>query len=309
MRGACLACLALFWAAPARAQLPEAVLPSPAFVSITTDELRARYDVLWAVSDVHGRMRQLEDLLFAAGLAVRGDGGQPSWNPGRAKQLLLVVGDSIDGGRYGRDVILLFKRLQEQAAAADSRVVVLLGNHEVEFLAHPLRGREDEMSRFIRTMPVAAFVGSWLFAHAGYIEARNNEDSLREYFARVAAGWSSGEYRVLMENDSILEAHNWWAKPRRMEKMKARLDTLGLDGLVFGHDPDALGAMNIIAMNADGWLTKLDTGLKTKASRGMLLRCEIARLARGTKLVMAENGKPICAALTGDGMLHDVPVR
>jgi hypothetical protein len=91
--------------------------------------------------------------------------------------------------------------------------------------------------------------------------------------------------------------------------MRKRLETLGLNGLVFGHDPDAFGAPKTIAMNADGWLTKLDTGLKTAASRGMLLRCEVARLARQGELVMATDGKPTCGALTPDGTVHDIPVR
>jgi len=54
---------------------------------------------------------------------------------------------------------------------------------------------------------------------------------------------------------------------------------------------------------------KLDTGLKEGASAGMFLRCEIARLVRGTKLVMSENGKPICRALAPDGSLRDIPVH
>jgi hypothetical protein len=41
----------------------------------------------------------------------------------------------------------------------------------------------------------------------------------------------------------------------------------------------------------------------------MMLRCEVARLIRGTDLVMSENGKPICRALMPDGELSDIPVR
>jgi len=38
--------------------------------------------------------------------------------------------------------------------------------------------------------------------------------------------------------------------------MKARPGELGLNGLVFGHDPDALGFSDTIAMDPDGWLIK-----------------------------------------------------
>src|SRR5207253_7210194 len=142
----------------------------------------------------------------------------------------------------------------------------------------PLRGGEDEFSGFIRTMPVAAAVGSWLFAHAGYIDAHDDADALQAYFARAGDGWSRGEYGFLLQPHSILEYHRWWASERRRSRMKERLETLGLNGLLFGHDPDGLGAPRTIAMDAEGWLTKLDTGLKTGASRGMLLRCEVARV-------------------------------
>jgi hypothetical protein len=308
VKGGVLHALALFCALAARAEPPKLPPTSPAWVSISSEDLQRRYDTLWAVSDVHGRRKQLEKLLLAAGLAVR-NGGDMGWKPGLARQLFLVVGDSIRGGPDSRGVVLLLKKLQDGAAAAGSRVVVLLGNKEVGFLADPLRLGEDEFSRFIRTMPVAAFVGSWLFAHAGYIDAQDDSDELRAYFARAGDSWSRGEYGFLLKRHSILEYHGWWKSQRRRSKMKGRLATLGFNGLVFGHDPEALGAPRTIAMDADGWFTKLDTGLKDGASPGMMLRCEVAQVVRGPKLAMIENGKPICRALTPDGSLRELPVH
>ena len=308
MKGGILSALPLLCALGARAEPPGLLPTSPAWVSISSEDLQQRYDTLWAVSDVHGEREQLEKLLLAAGLAVRHGGGM-DWKPGHARQLFLVLGDSVRGGPDSRGVVLLLKKLQDQSAAEGSRVVVLLGNHEVRFLASPFRRGEDEFSRFIRTMPIAAFVGSWLFAHAGYIDARDKVDDLREYFAQAGDSWSRGEYGFLLRPNSILEYHDWWKSQRRRSKMKDRLETLGLNGLVFGHDPYALGAPGTIAMDADGWFMKLDTGLKESASAGMFLRCEIARLARGTKLAMSENGKPICRALAPDGSLRDIRVH
>jgi len=305
MRGVVPAALTILWAiAAAAGPLPS----SPAWVSISSEELQQNYDTLWAVSDVHGRRKQLEKLLLAAGIAVR-NGGEMGWKPGQGRQLFIVVGDCIRGGPDSRGVVLLLKKLQDEAVAAGSRVVVLLGNKEVSFLADPLRLGEDEFSRFIRTMPVAAVVGSWLFAHAGYIDAHDDADALRAYFARAGESWSAGKYDFLLEHHSILEYHGWWKSDRRRSKMKERLATLGLNGLVFGHDPDGLGAPRTLAMDADGWFTKLDTGLKTAASHGMMLRCEVTRLVRGTQLAMSENGKPICRALMPDGELRELPVH
>ena len=309
MKAGILFALSLLFALGARAEPPGLLPRSPAWVSISSEELQQRFDTLWAVSDVHGNREELEKLLLAAGLTVRHGGGM-DWKPGLARQLFLVVGDSVRGGPDSRGVVLLLKKLQDQSAAEGSRVVVLLGNHEVRFLASPLRRGEDEFSRFIRTMPIAAFVGSWLFAHAGFIDARDDMDDLREYFAQAADSWSRGEYGFLLKPGSILEYHGWWKSHRRRSKMKDRLETLGLNGLVFGHDPDGLGApRGTIAMDADGWFTKLDTGLKEGSSAGMFLRCEIARLVRGTKLAMSENGKPICSALAPDGSLREIRVH
>ncbi|TMB34520.1 MAG: hypothetical protein E6J58_18400 [Deltaproteobacteria bacterium] len=305
MRSGAPAALAVLWAIAAGA----APLPSsPAFISIPTEELQQNYDTLWAVSDVHGRRKQLEKLLRAAGIAAR-NGGEMSWKSAQGRQLFIVVGDCIRGGPDSRGVVLLLKKLQDEAAAAGSRVVVLLGNKEVEFLADPLRFREDEFSRLIRTMPVAAVVGSWLFAHAGYIDAQDDPDALRDYFVRAGEGWSAGKYDFLLQRHSILEYHNWWKSERRRSKLKERLATLGLNGLVFGHDPDGLGAPRTLAMDAGGWLIKLDTGLKEGASHGMMLRCEVSRIVRGTQLAMSENGKPICRALMPDGEVRELPVH
>jgi len=305
MRSGAPAALAVLWAIAAGA----APLPSsPAFISIPTEELQQNYDTLWAVSDVHGRRKQLEKLLRAAGIAAR-NGGEMSWKPAQGRQLFIVVGDCIRGGPDSRGVVLLLKKLQDEAAAAGSRVVVLLGNKEVEFLADPLRFREDEFSRLIRTMPVAAVVGSWLFAHAGYIDAQDDPDALRDYFVRAGEGWSAGKYDFFLQRHSILEYHNWWKSERRRSKLKERLATLGLNGLVFGHDPDGLGAPRTLAMDGGGWLIKLDTGLKEGASHGMMLRCEVSRIVRGTQLAMSENGKPICRALMPDGEVRELPVH
>ena len=54
----------------------------------------------------------------------------------------------------------------------------------------------------------------------------------------------------------IISYHDWWKRRGRRSRMKARPGELGLNGLVFGHDPDALGFSDTIAMDPDGWLIK-----------------------------------------------------
>src|SRR5438270_10817828 len=80
--GACCA------AAAVSAQVPGVVPPSPAWVTVSTEELRADFDTLWAVSDVHGRLPELDQLLVAAGLVTRDGTDQVVWNPARRSHLV-----------------------------------------------------------------------------------------------------------------------------------------------------------------------------------------------------------------------------
>jgi len=271
---------------------------SPAWVQIATGELRSGYDDLWAVSDVHGRLREFEALLLAAGLCVR-EGGEVRWAPAKPRQLLIVVGDLIDGGPESRGVVRLAQALQAQAAGAGSRVVVLLGNHD---FAHLRRhsGGSNELSAYFRTLPVAAFVGPWLFAHSGYLDAGESEAELSSWFQELLKQWTSRDPRLL-RSTSILSDHTWWKRRRTRKQMASHLEMLGLDGLVFGHDPHALRAPRTVAIDAGGRFIKLDTGLKTLESRGMMLRCQVEEIARPGKHSMMRHGEPTCRALWPDG--------
>jgi hypothetical protein len=339
MRGTrLLALVAAAWSAGPVGAAPADLVPgSSAWVKISAAELAARYDTLWAVSDVHGRLEELEQLLLAAGLAAR-DGPALAWDRARSRALLLVVGDLIDGGPDSVGVVLLLERLQREAAAAGSRVVVLLGNHEARFLADPgsatpellasagvhaaelglsrrIRPRRLEASSFgayLRGLPVAAFVGSWMFAHAGYIDADDGEPGLRAWLARVDEAMTRRDrdaFAALLDPRSVVAYHGWWRSEKRLATMRLRLQQLGLDGVVIGHDPEALGVREAIAMNRDGWLMKLDTGLKTSASPGMLLRCVVRDVVSGDELTMARGGAPTCQAETPDGAARAVAVR
>jgi Calcineurin-like phosphoesterase len=327
---------ALLASAAAHAQTPGPVPPSSAWVMISTEQLRADFDTIWAVSDVHGWLEDFDQLLVAAHLVTRDAEGGVAWDRAQRRQLFLAVGDYINGGRESVGVVLRLDELTKQAAAAGSRVVALLGNHEAEFLANPAtadrhllanahRRREDlglpkrptpeqlsesEFGRFLRGLPVAAFVGSWLFAHAGYIDAKVDRADVLAYFEGLASTWShegAERYRVVLDPTSIVNCHDWWRHRGPRSRMRARLAEIGLDGLLFGHDPDALGLHEKIGMDPDGWMIKLDSGMKGTSSRGMLLRCDVARIVQGTRLAMTTDGRPNCQALMPDGKLMDLP--
>src|SRR6266446_8336991 len=94
-----LALAAALWSAGAAwADAGGVVPPSDAWVTISTDELRSRYDRLWAISDIHGRLDDFEQLLVASGLCVK-EAGEIAWNRDKSRQLLVVAGDLLNGGR------------------------------------------------------------------------------------------------------------------------------------------------------------------------------------------------------------------
>lgn len=330
-----LACvLALGLEGVARAAPAQETLPSAAWVKIPVAELRARYDVLWAVSDVHGRREELERLLVGSGLAIR-TGAAVAWNAAARRQLLVVAGDLIDGGPDSVGVVLALERLEREADAAGSRVVVLLGNHEAGFLAHPRSATRELLSgaarhaaklgtpapigpaqleasavgRFLRRLPVAAVVGTWLFAHAGCIEAGEGGRVLGDALAPLAEleHRDRRAFRAFLDPRSIVACDGWTRSDRLLAAMRSRLEPLGLNGLVIGHDPAALGARRTIAVNQDGWLLKLDAGLKAGSSAGMLLRCEVDRIVRSGELVMIRDGTPTCRA-QGPGGSVPLPI-
>ena len=68
--------------------------------------------------------------------------GEMHWDARARRQLLVVAGDLISGGPDSPGVVRLVARLVDEAPAANSRVVVLLGNAEVRYLLraqHPRR--------------------------------------------------------------------------------------------------------------------------------------------------------------------------
>ena len=249
-----------------------------------------------ALSDSHGMADNLIHLLAACKL-ITADG---HWLAD--KTLLIVVGDSIDKGPQGLEIIDLWRTLSVEAPHNGSRVVVLLGNHEAEFLANPANKKaaalRDELQakgsdvaalldparprgRFLRSLPLAARVGKyWLFCHAGWIPRMPYAD----FVARAQSVLRAGDYSngLLIDPESILEKRagrdggKWWKNEADVQELKDRLAQDGLYGVVFGHQPDAFGLTGTVgALNPqDARLIKIDSGMAPDAGAhpGCLLR-------------------------------------
>jgi len=86
-----------------------------------------------AVGDVHGDVDALASILKETGIVDE----TRHWCGGDAT--LVQVGDLLDRGLKDADVLELYMALEEEAAAAGGKVIVLLGNHEIMNLMGDLR--------------------------------------------------------------------------------------------------------------------------------------------------------------------------
>lgn len=172
------------------------------------------------IGDVHGALDPLVTILRGTELVDEG----LTWRGGDAH--LVSLGDLLDRGDRGRQVMDLLMRLQAEAAEAGGAVHVLLGNHEVMNLTGDLRyvspgdyaqfGTEShdglppgflerraafapdgEYGRWLLDMPVVIAIDDTLFTHGGISSLLEgltlqeiNEASQRDV-RRFAEGWDA----------------------------------------------------------------------------------------------------------------------
>ena len=275
----------------------------PAVVSVTP-----KTRDVFAISDMHGHYGHTVDLLRGNGL-IAARPATPSavqWTGGKAT--LVVVGDMIDKDSKSVQTLDLVRALQKNARAAGGDVVVLMGNHEAEFLANPenakatrtgaWEGMSTELhamhvdphdvangtdaagrGAWLRNLPLGAKVGdSYFFTHSGdtggktvpELEA-SVRDSLR---ARGFAG------KAAIGPHSVLEADDWYGRSAGVPVAKENAKKLGVDHIVFGHDPNGLSkvgqtieAKRIVATK-NGTLVKIDTGM-AYGHKGRLLHIDL----------------------------------
>lgn len=159
----------------------------PAIVEINTAE------DIFVVGDVHGDYDRLVKVLAAAGI-IAGKPAEPEAVDWRGhKAVVVFTGDLIDKWKHSLKVIALVRSLGDRAGAKGGRVVVLMGNHEAEFLADPtekkvrdfsseledegllpakVAGCEGDLGQFLCGLPFGARVNEWFFSHGGNTDGR-----------------------------------------------------------------------------------------------------------------------------------------
>ena len=296
-------------------------------VEIKAPEL-ANYKRIIAVSDVHGMYYEVWHLLMASGIIEMNAvpdtrTGKPTvplkWQPQwhGSGNLLVVAGDSIDKGPQSLEVLKLWYDLQQQTKN-NNRIVVLLGNHEAEYLADPLHKKSimvhqeligqgckpDDLARpafvtadgyplgkFMRSLPLAARIGDWLFSHAGWMP---DADMIAPGQSEPAARWATfktkaaeitrggkygqlvipsgdeadvadpdteGPFVPMLEKKVDSDGKKWWKT--EIPVLEARLTAYGLYGSVFGHRPAAFELEDAVGVSSpqDYRLVKIDSGM------------------------------------------------
>lgn len=255
----------------------------------------ARYSQVLAMSDAHGMFDHLTTLLRATKVIDTDN----HWIGG--KSLLVVCGDSIDKGPNSLGVLHLWMHLTKEAQTSGGRVIILLGNHEAEFLSDPTAKKSaifrNELTKanlvpadvasgkdavgignFLRSLPIAARVGRYLLAHAGWYPAQTTwEEFTKKAHTLLQAGsygdeFVTGKHSILEEKDEVpaggTAAIKWYDDPGSVKVLETRLAALHLYGVVMGHQPKAFGFIGKIGAADSLHIIKVDTGMAPDAENG-----------------------------------------
>jgi hypothetical protein len=221
-------------------------------------ELDTTGDV-FIVGDAHADPLRLEGVLVGAGLIASAPAtpAQVQWSGGTAT--VVFTGDLIDKWTDSLGALTLVRTLQSQAHAAGGHVIVLLGNHEAEFLADPTGSKTAEfageltasglapadvaagrnaLGQELRNRPFAARVNDFFISHAGNTGGR----SLAQLDAALRLGLDTQGFAspILMDPDSLLEARlspPWFEAAGIVPATLVGALGSGIAHIVEGHQP------------------------------------------------------------------------
>ncbi|MBV9595779.1 MAG: metallophosphoesterase [Chloroflexi bacterium] len=205
---------------------------------------------LWAVGDVQGFLAPFQRVLQEHDLVD--DSGR--WIAGGAT--LVVVGDLVDRGPDGVGVIDSLMRLQQAAAERGGRVVVLIGNHDIQLLAarnfgdafttawleaggvpHDLDALSDAHATWLRDLPAVVVDRDVLFMHADamfYLEFGATVAEVNAEFRRVLEAGDPVAWKRLLAR---FEEHRAFVEPDGEANLEEYLQTFGVRQVVHGHTP------------------------------------------------------------------------
>lgn len=200
----------------------------------------------YVISDVHGHLADLRDVLARAGLLD----GEDRWTGGDAD--LWVLGDLVDRGPDGIGVVRLVRSIQEQAP---DRVHVLMGNHEALMLGYHLfpdtrfaevwlingghkmdqEGLTDDDVAWLRTLPVMARADQHLLMHSDTTDYLTWGSTVEEVNATVAGLLAGDDPQQHFDVFAALTSRYDFAGRDGEKVATDMLDTFGGSLIVHGH--------------------------------------------------------------------------
>lgn len=269
---------------------------------------------LWVVGDIHGACDKLRSLLLQAGLIDEDD----SWQGADAR--LVFLGDYLDRGPQGLDVIRLIRRLEPQARAAGGQITALLGNHEVMFLAAlhfrasdpgdtlgfrdywlSNGGQETDAAQvqvsdlaWLRERPALAHAGSWLLTHADSLFYLRLGRSVAAVNRQVGALLGSSDAKVWSSFMNVFADRFAFTFPNGQSAAAEILGALGGARLVHGHTPVYVLLEELMLDHdtdptlpityADGLCVAMDSGMAYREEAGFIARLNSAGVAETVTL-------------------------
>ncbi|PNY80589.1 metallophosphoesterase [Deinococcus koreensis] len=269
---------------------------------------------LWVVGDIHGAYDKLRQLLRQAGLLTADD----SWQGADAR--LVFLGDYLDRGPHGLDVIRLIRRLEPQARAAGGQITALLGNHEVMFLAAlhfrasdpgdalgfrdywlSNGGQESDAAQvqihdltWLRARPALAHADGWLLAHADSLFYLRLGRSIEAVNRQVGALLGSSEAKVWSSFMNIFADRFAFTFPSGERAAHDLLSELGGARIVHGHTPvyvlldelmlDLDTDPTLPITYAGGLCVDMDSGMAYREEAGFIARLGNAGVAETVTL-------------------------
>ncbi len=133
-------------------------------------------DRVVAMSDIHGAYDAMTATLVNAGV-IDSEG---RWSGGRTH--FVITGDLLDRGPDSRRIMDFVMRLEAEAEAADGRVHLLLGNHEVMNLVGDLRYVSLEEYAAFADEEDAEVRAAWFRRYAERVGGQVDDDELKARF-------------------------------------------------------------------------------------------------------------------------------
>lgn len=212
---------------------------------------------MYIIGDIHGYVDVVRRLLREAQLIDVED----EWAGDAAT--LWLLGDFVDHGPRGIDVLDLVMRLQAQAAEAGGTLGALMGNHDLlllaarrfgeraipgdgNFLAHWREngGRQDDLElltpahvRWLAGLPALARAGDRLLAHADatfYVDYGDSVEMVNAALRAVLAGEDIATWAALV---STFSRHREFVGAQGASRLTGFLTHFGAVQLIHGHTP------------------------------------------------------------------------